>query len=102
MSKANKIEWSNIDSALPRPKRLHLQKDDGNSLYQQTVLPDPTVTDIKANEKPRVGLKLALNSSKVQTKSSVASSTDDDLSSMRSKPGSRLMPFFSPSDEISE
>ena len=54
------------------------------------------------DEKPRVDLKVALNSSKVQTKSSVASSTDDDLSSMRSKPGARLMPSFSPSSEIGE
>ena len=54
------------------------------------------------DEKPRVDLKLAPNSSKVQTKSSAASSTDDDLSSTRSKPGARLMPSFSPSGEIGE
>ena len=34
MSKANrKIEWSDIDGALPKPKRLHLEKDDADSLY---------------------------------------------------------------------
>ena len=31
-----------------------------------------------------------------------ASSTDDDLSSTRSKPGARLMPSFLPSGEIGE
>ena len=54
------------------------------------------------DEKPRVDLKLAPNSSKVQTKSSAVSSTDDDLSSTRSKPGARVMPSFSPSGEIGE
>ena len=54
------------------------------------------------DDKPRVDLKLALNSSKVQTKPSPALSTDDDLSSTRSKPGARLMPSFSPSGEIGE
>ena len=34
MSKASKIEWSNIDGALPKPKRLHLENDDVNSLYR--------------------------------------------------------------------
>ena len=33
MSKVNKIEWSNIDGALPKAKRLHLEKDDADSLY---------------------------------------------------------------------
>ena len=33
MSKANKIEWSNIEGALPKAKRLHLEKDKADSLY---------------------------------------------------------------------
>ena len=33
MSKANKIEWSNIDGALPKPKRLHLENDVVDNLY---------------------------------------------------------------------
>ena len=33
MSKNNKIEWSKIDGALPRAKRLHLEKDEVDSLY---------------------------------------------------------------------
>ena len=117
MSKANKIEWSNINGALAKPKRFHLEKDDNDSFYHcqiQLCEHDGFQTQRRCrkhvnnklswffyfDERHRVGLKLALNSSKVQTKSSAASSTDDDLSSMRSKPGSRLMPFFSPSSEI--
>ena len=33
MSKANKVEWSTIDGALPRPKRLHLGRDEADSFY---------------------------------------------------------------------
>ena len=119
MSKANKIEWSKIDGALPKPKRLHLEKDDVDSLYHCPI--EPCEHDgfqrrrgcrkhvnnkhgwfLYFDEKPRVDLKLAPNSSKVQTKSSAASSTDDDLSSTRSKSGARFMPSFSPSGEIGE
>ena len=119
MSKANKIEWSNIDGALPKPKRLHVEKGDADSLYHCSI--QPCENDgfqsqrgcrkhvnnkhnwlFYFNTKPRVDLKLAPNSSKVQTKSSAASGTDDDLSSTRSKPGARLMPSFSPSGEIGE
>ena len=117
MSKANKIEWSKIDGALPKPKRLHLEKDDVDSLYHCPI--EPCEHDgfqsrrgcrkhvnnkhgwfLYFDEKPRVDLKLAPNSSKVQTKSSAASSTNDDLSSTRSKSGARFMPSFSPSGEI--
>ena len=33
MNKKNKVDWSNIDGALPKPKRLHLEKDETDSLY---------------------------------------------------------------------
>ena len=34
MSKANrKIDWSDIDGAFPKPKRLHLEKNDADSVY---------------------------------------------------------------------
>ena len=119
MSKANrKIEWSDIDGALPKPKRLHLEKDDANSLYHCPIqlcehegfqsqrgcrkhVNNKHSWFFYFDEKPRVDLKLALNSSKVLTKSS-ASSTDGGLSSMFSKPGARLMPSFSPSSQIGE
>ena len=119
MSKANrKIEWSDIDSALPKPKRLHQEKDDADSLYHCPIqlceregfqsqrgcskhVNNKYSWFFYFDEKPRVNLKLALNSSKVLTKSS-ASSTDGGLSSTRSKPGARLMPSFSPSSQVGE
>ena len=33
MSKKSKVDWSNIDGASPKPKRLHLEKDETDSLY---------------------------------------------------------------------
>ena len=33
MSKKCKVNWSDIDGASPKPKRLHLEKDETDSLY---------------------------------------------------------------------
>ena len=33
MSKKCKVHWSDIDGASPKPKRLHLEKDETDSLY---------------------------------------------------------------------
>ena len=33
MSKKCKVSWSDIDGASPKPKRLHLEKDETDSLY---------------------------------------------------------------------
>ena len=33
MSKKCKVNWSDIDGASPKPKRLHLAKDEADSLY---------------------------------------------------------------------
>ena len=33
MSKKCKVNWSDIDGASPKPKRLHLEKDEADSLY---------------------------------------------------------------------
>ena len=87
MSKANrKIEWSDIDGALPKPKRLHLEKDDADSLYHCPIqlcehegfqsqrgcrkhVNNKHSWFFYFDKKTRVDLKLALNSSKVLKKS---------------------------------
>ena len=120
MSKANTIEWSNIDGALPKPKRLHLEKDDIDSLYHCPIqlcehegfqsqrgcrkhVNNKHSWFFYFDEKPRVDLKLAANSSKVPTKSCASSTVVDDVSpSTRSKPGARSMPSFSTSSQIGE
>ena len=37
MSKKCKVNWSDIDGASPKPKRLHLEKDEADSLYHCPV-----------------------------------------------------------------
>ena len=54
------------------------------------------------DEKPRVDFKLAANSSKLPSKLSVSSTVGDDVSSTRSKSGTRSMPSLSPSGQIGE
>ena len=119
MSKKCKVNWSDIDGASPKPKRLHLEKDDADSLYHcpiqlcehegfqsQRGCRKPVNNKhswfFYFDEKPRVDLKLAANSLKVPTKSSAFSTNDDDVSSTRSKPGARSMPSFSASSQIGE
>ena len=114
MSKANKIEWSNIDGALPKPKRLHLEKDDVDSLYHYPIqlcehegfqsqrgcrkhVDNKHSWFFYFDEKPRA------NSSKVPTKSCVSSTVVDDVSSSTgSKPSARSTPSFSTSNQIGE
>ena len=117
MGKANKIEWSNIDDTLPKPKRLHLEKDNVDSLYhcpiqlcghegfQSQCRCTKHVNNKHSwffyfDEKPRVDLKLATNSSKVPTKSCASSTVVYDISSTPSKSGARSMPSVSLSSQI--
>ena len=110
MSKADKIEWSNIDGALPKPKRLHLEKDNVDSLYHCPIklwehegfqsqrgcrkhVNNKLSWFFYFDKKPRVEIKLAANSSKVPTKSCASSTVVDDVSS-------RSMPSFSSSSQI--
>ena len=104
MSKANKIEWSNIDGALLKPKRLYLEKDDVDSLYHCPIqlCEHEGFQSHYFNEKPCVDLKNAANSSKVPTKLCASRTVVDDVSSTRSKPSARLMPSFSSSSQISD
>ena len=119
MSKANKIEWSNIDGALPKPKCLHLEKDDVDSLYHCPIqlcehegfqslrgcrkhVNNKHSWFFYFDEKPHVDLKLAANSSKMPTKSCASSTVVDDVSSTRSEPHARSMPSFSSSSQIGE
>ena len=114
MSKANKIEWSNIDGALPKPKRLHLEKDDADSLYHCPIhlcehegfqsqrgcrkhVNNKHSWFFYFDEKPRVDLKITANSSKVPTKSCASSIVVDDVSSSstRSKINAFLLNFQS-------
>ena len=37
MSKKCNVNWSNVNGASPKPKRLHLEKDESNSLYYSQI-----------------------------------------------------------------
>ena len=37
MNKKGKVDWSKIDGSSPKPKRLHLEKDETDSLYHCTI-----------------------------------------------------------------
>ena len=37
MGKKCKVNWSDIDGASPKPKRLHLEKDETDSLYHCSI-----------------------------------------------------------------
>ena len=88
------IEWSNINGALPKPKRLHLERDNADALYHCPIQSWDRFQNQRGcrrhvnnehswffyfDEKPRVDLKLALNSFKVQTKSFGASSPGEEF-----------------------
>ena len=117
MSKANKVEWSNIDGALPKPKRLHLEKGEADSLYHCPIqlcehegfqsqrgcrkhVNNKHSWFLYFDEKP-VDLKLTTSSSEVPKKS-FSSGSDGDIWRASSKQGARSMPSFSPSRQIGE
>ena len=117
MSKKCKVTWSDIDGASPKPKRLHLEKDQTDSLYHcpiqecdhdgfQSQRGCRKHVNTKHSwffyfdEKP-TDSKLATNSSEIPKKSST-SGTDDDISHASMKHSARLIPSFSPSGQIGE
>ena len=117
MSKKCKVNWSDIDGASPKPKRLHLEKDETDSLYHcpiqecdhdgfQSQRGCRKHVNTKHSwffyfdEKP-TDSKLASNSSEISKKSST-SGTDDDISHASTKQSARLILSFSPSGQIGE
>ena len=117
MSKKCKVNWSDIDGASPKPKRLHLEKDETDSLYHRPIqecdhdgfqsqrgcrkhVNTKHSWFFYFNEKP-ADSKLGTNSSEMPKKSST-SVTDGDTSYASTKHGARLIPSFSLSGQIGE
>ena len=117
MNKKCKVNWSDIDGASPKPKRLHLEKDETDSLYHcpiqecdhdgfQSQRGCRKHVNVKHSwffyfdEKP-TDSKLATDSSETPTKSST-SGTDGDISHASTTHGARLIPSFSPSGQIGD
>ena len=117
MSKKFKVNWSDIDVASPKPKRLHLGKDVTDSLYHcpiQVCDHDEFQSQrgcrkhvntkhswfFYFDEKP-TDSKLSTNASEIPKKSST-SGTDGDISHASTKHGARLIPSFSPTGQIGD
>ena len=106
-----------LSGAIPKPKRLHLEKD-VDSLYHCPIqlcehegfqrqrgcrkhVNNKHSWFFYFYEKPRVDLKVG-QILKVATKLCALSTVVDDVSSTRSKPVARSMPSFSSSSQIGE
>ena len=117
MSKANKIEWSKIDGALPRAKRLHLGKDKADSLYHCPIqlcehegfqsqrgcrkhVNNKHSWFFHFDEKP-VDFQQVTSSSDVPENISLTT-LEDDAPRATSKQGARSIPSFSVSSQIGD
>ena len=117
ISKKFKVNWSDIEGASSKPKRLYLEKDETDSLYHCPVqecdydgfqsqrgcrkhVNTKHSLFFYFDEKP-TDSKLATNSSEIPKKSST-SGTDGDISHASTKHGARLIPSFSPSGQIGD
>ena len=117
MSKKCKVNWSDIDGASAKPKRLHLEKDETDSLYHcpmqecdhdgfQSQRGCRKYVNTKHSwffyfDEKHADSKLATNSSEIPMKSST-SGTDGDISQGSTKQGARLIPSFSPAGQIGD
>ena len=107
-----------LSGAIPKPKRLYLEKDVVDSLYHCPIqlckhegfqrqrgcrkhVNNKHSWFFYFDEKPRVDLKVG-QILKVATKLCALSTVVDDVSSTRSKPVARSMPSFSSSGQIGE
>ena len=117
MSKANKIEWSKIDGALPRAKRLHLEKDEADSLYHCPIqlcehegfqsqrgcrkhVNNKHSWFFHFDEKP-VDFQQLTSSSDVP-ENILLTTLEDDAPRATSKQGARSIPSFSVSSQIGD
>ena len=117
MSKANKVEWSKIDGALPRSKRLHLEKDEADSLYHCPIqlcerdgfqsqrgcrkhVNNKHSWFFYFDEKP-VDFQQVTSSSDVPENISLTT-LEDDAPRATSKQGARSIPSFSVSSQIGD
>ena len=105
MNKKGKVEWSKIDGSSPKPKRLHLEKEETDSLYHCPI----QVYDHDGFKSQR-GCRKYVNTkhswfSFFDEKPDISSTkelADDDTSGDITKQTARVMPSFSVSSQIGE
>ena len=105
MNKKGKVDWSKIDGSSPKPKRLHLEKEETDSLYHC-----PMQACDHDGFKSQSGCRKHVNtkhswfffSDEKPDISSTKELADDDTSSEITKQTARVMPSFSVSSQIGE
>ena len=105
MNKKSKVDWSKIDGSSPKPKRLHLEKEETDSLYHC-----PIQTCDHDGFKSQRGCRKHVNTKHswfffFDEKPDVSSTkelADDDTSGEITKQTARVMPSFSVSSQIGE
>ena len=116
MSKKCKVNWSDIDGASPKPKRLHLEKDETDSLYHCPIREcDHDGFQSQRGCRKHVNTKHSWffyfddkpNSKVITDSLKVASNfsiegTIQDQTSKTTKNGVKLLPSFSSSSNIGE
>ena len=118
MNRKKKVDWSDIDGASPKPKRLHLEKDENDSLYHCPIqvcehegfqsqrgcrkhVDNKHCWFFHFDEKP-VDFQLVVTSSSGVPKNILQTTSGDDASRAISKQGARLISSFSASSQIGD
>ena len=109
MSKKCKVNWSNIDGASPKPKRLHLEKDETDRLYHCPIQEcDHDGFQSQRGCRKHVNTKhgwFYFFDQKPEQERLVASAkedADDDKSSKIAMQTGRILPSFPASSQIGE
>ena len=105
MNKKGKVDWSKIDGSSPKPKRLHLKKEETDSLYHCPI----QACDHDGFKSQR-GCRKHVNTKHswfffFDVKPEISSTrelADDDTSGEITKQTARVIPSFSVSSQIGE
>ena len=105
MNKKGKVDWSKIDGSSPKPKRLHLEKEETDSLYHCPIQAcDHDGFKSQSGCRKHVNTKPSwfFFSDEKPDISSTKELADDDTSGEITKQTTRVMPSFSVSSQIGE
>ena len=118
MNRKKKVDWSDIDGASPKPKRLHLEKDETDSLYHCPIqvcehegfqsqrgcrkhVNNKHCWFFHFDEKP-VDFQLVVTSSSGVPKNILQTTSGDDASRAISTQGARIISSFSASSQFGD
>ena len=118
MNRKKKVDWSDIDGASPKPKRLHLEKDETDSLYHCPIqvcehegfqsqrgcrkhVNNKHCWFFYFDEKP-VDFQLVVTSSSGVPKNILQTTSGDDASRAISTQGARIISSFSASSQFGD